>query len=96
MSHALLFVGYFGSGETDTTTRQLAAVILWGWFGVLPLLGFSLVSPIVTAVFWKELSPVFRKRGILLPAFLLLGYFDTSLVLTIIINITMMWSIGTS
>jgi hypothetical protein len=87
LTHVLLFWGYFGSGETDKTMRQLAAVMSWGWFGIFPLLGLSLVSPILTLVWWKQLDSVFRKKGILLPIFLLLGCFGTSLILTVVINI---------
>jgi hypothetical protein len=87
LSHLLLPVGYYGSGETDTTMRQLSAAMLWGWFGILPLIALSLISPVLTLVWWKDLSRGLRIKGILLPAFLVLGCVTTSFVMDVVINI---------
>ncbi len=78
LSHALIPMAYFGCDESGDEpfvimTREFSAIMAWGWFGILPVLGISCLSPIFTAVLWKELDTKARKDGLLLPGLIILA-----------------------
>ena len=78
LSHAIIPMGYFGSGEGgdesfDIMMRELSAIMYWGWFGLFPVLGISCLSPIFTAVLWKELDVKTRTYGLLHPGVMVIA-----------------------
>jgi hypothetical protein len=87
LTNLLPFVGYYGVGEDDHCMRDLGTLMLWGWYGAFPLIGFSLISPILTILFWKQLDGREKLNGLLLPVFLFLGCCVTLLVMALIFSI---------
>lgn len=89
LSHVLIPVGYFGYGDGgnepfDIEMKELAAIMLWGWFGIFPVLGISCLSPVFTVVFWKELDAKTRIHGLLYPVQILGASFVSMCILAFI------------
>jgi len=89
LSHVLIPIAYFGYGEGgnesfDIMMKELSAVMSWGWFGILSVLGISCLSPIFTTVLWKELDARTRTCGLLFPVQILGASFVSMCILAFI------------
>jgi len=87
ISHVLLLAGYFLSGESNMTMRQLSAVTSWTWFGLFPLWGLSFASPIFTVVLWKRLDTKTKIYGVLYPGLIILASVASAFVVSLILGI---------
>ena len=80
LSHILLLIG--GMGESNATVRELAGIISWFYFGVIPVLAISLVSPILTSISWRKLSRFAKIHGLVYPLELFLGFIVSALIVS--------------